>query len=648
MEDIYYKKYLKYKAKYLELLNSQEGGEGEIRYTAIFNNGQIYGKSGLLYTNQYMWISILDYLNNFYKPNKLNVNIDEIRSIASSNNINNANNANNANVINGINQKFNFNYNKNSLLAVIENYNIVIEIYRQIKIGNKNYINSKPNLTLPNNYNPDNPNILSILDVGNGIYNLITKIAGTDLYQSQSKIEAKEIEPYVPDTKSITELVEKTESTMTYKTTTTIEDYKKIIWYKNSCYFSVGMWFLWTLIPFRQFISNYSGDNDGFLAIKELFDKFNDSTTSEPVNIESIGNPKNSNYAKGIYERVFDVFIKNSKISFGNQESSSKLILEILDKTNNDELLNQIRLLEKYATECYDKNNKQKEILREVQTITKLTTTINNIFDEQKENFDEPNAIRRCKDLNPMDYGSTITKLDLLNETNEYFILEFTQEVNYSNVEQIEYNGKIFKIKSIVSYLGELTVSNSYSGHYICYVFDDNGLNPFVLDDIGYKKYKYREDLDSIKINSIVLYKLVNIETDSKVKTDRKTRPFKNADKNGKPNRITETDSKVETDLKTIPVRNVDKSVAKNVKPNRITETNRKLDIIEISEQAKLESIANIDILIGKLNERKNILENEIGKSESLPEKIKQFQERLVTILEQKNKLEDFKKKLTD
>jgi hypothetical protein len=82
-----------------------------------------------------------------------------------------------------------------------------------------------------------------------------------------------------------------------YKNTTVIDDYKKITWFNNSCYFSVAMWFLWTLIPFREFIYNYSGDEDGFKAIKGLFDEFNDNTKSEPVNIEEI------------YSRVFNSFV---------------------------------------------------------------------------------------------------------------------------------------------------------------------------------------------------------------------------------------------------------------------------------------------------------------------------------------------------
>jgi len=284
-----------------------------------------------------------------------------------------------------------------------------------------------------------------------------------------------------------------------YKKTTNIDDYKKITWYNNSCYFSTAMWFLWTMIPFREFISKYSGSNkntvinDGFLAIKELFNEFNDPIKPEPVNIESI------------YKRVFDAFVKRNvygnEVQFGDQETAAHVIETVLDQTQDDELLNSIRFIEKTTTKC--SNNTKEESRREDKLITYPTITIENIFDEKNEEMD----IERCRLGLQEPNGMKITKLDLFKDTNEYFILQFQQEQKYSDIKEIEYKGNIFKAKSIVSYLGDI----SKGGHWISYVFGENG-KPFILDDIGNKRDSYDDDLDEIKINSLVLYKLAKNE----------------------------------------------------------------------------------------------------------------------------------------
>jgi len=78
----YQQKYLKYKAKYIALKN-QKGGNGKKYVEVTVNSGTIISRSGIKYTNQCMWISILDYLKSI-NYNNGNIDIDDIRNIASS------------------------------------------------------------------------------------------------------------------------------------------------------------------------------------------------------------------------------------------------------------------------------------------------------------------------------------------------------------------------------------------------------------------------------------------------------------------------------------------------------------------------------------------------------------------------------------
>jgi len=303
-----------------------------------------------------------------------------------------------------------------------------------------------------------------------------------------------------------------------YTKSTTINDYRKITWYKNSCYFSVSMWFLWTLIPFREFISKYSGGNDGFLAIKELFNEFHDKK-QEPVNIESI------------YERVVDAFVKRNiggnEVQFGDQETAAHLIETVLDETMNNDLLDAIRFIFKKITKC--SNGELDDEPYDIQYITYSTPTIQDLFDENTQKIED---MERCRVLElPTSDGLQITKLDLLKDTNEYFILQFQEPTpqKYSDIKEINYQGKIFKPKSIISYLGTLT-NGSSSGHWVCYVFENNG-KAFVLDDYaGKRNYINKSELDNIKINSLVLYKLA--DTASTMKVGGKSRSKKSMRKN--------------------------------------------------------------------------------------------------------------------
>jgi hypothetical protein len=644
MEDIYYRKYLKYKTKYLELLNSQEGG-GKLTYKVLHNDGKIIVKDNL-YTNQFMWISILYYLNNYYKPNKLNVSIRQLRNIASSNG---------TNMLNPSNKIFDSRYHDESLLSVLNNYKLVVKIYNATP-EDYNYIFDKPKI-LPENFSTDNPNIISIVNYGWGQYGLITEIDGIKLYEPDNEpgkqpgkqpykkqdkqpykqpykqpvdqpveqvtkqpVEQVTKQPYkqiykvetdkvkTDKVKTDKEVEEDKGEIISYKKTTTINDYKKIIWYKNSCYFSVAMWFLWTLIPFREFISNYSGDNNGFIAIKELFDQFNDNSKSQPINIELI------------YQRVFLAFVKRNisgrEVKFGEQDTSAYLIEKILEKTENDEFLNKISLTETVITKCED--DKSPNI--ENNLLISTSTVDTNIFIEQKEILKESEALKRCKEKDSNDYGSRITKIDLVNDTNQYFILQFTEEKKYTDVQEIKHNGKIFKIKSVVSYLGETTKLGGMSGHYCCYVFDDNGENTFVLDDMNSTRDYYMGKLNDILINSIVLYKLVDDES-SVQEVDRNLQVYNEEslnDRNAQVNRNAQVYN--EESLK---------KVNRNVKINRNAQVNR--NVQESSEKKPIElsreACDNIDELINKLNDKKNKLEKKIQDNKSLLEKIKKSEE---------------------
>ena len=242
------------------------------------------------------------------------------------------------------------------------------------------------------------------------------------------------------------------------------------------------MQFLWTIIPFREFIEKYNNSNvlknlptkltnsdtgiynnfnekikvidDGFKAIKQLFDLFKNN--DEPIII------------KNIYKGVFDAFVKkkrnnNTIINFGEEQSSGELLNDILKYTNFE--INSI----------YD---------------------IHNIPDE--------------------------------NYNKYIFIIEFVRVeqynfYNYEDVKEINHDNKTFKIKAFISYQGNLSNEYGNSGHYVCYVFDDNGENPFMLDDFDSKKEHVElNKLNKTLINSMVLYKRV-FSTDASKHTSKST-----------------------------------------------------------------------------------------------------------------------------
>ena len=107
-------KYLKYKQKYILLKKKYYmiGGDINEVYTKK-NTGKIKN-----YSNQCMWISILDY----FQSKNSDITIDEIRSIASSNNT----------PINNIDEMFDMDLHRRSLQNISNLFNLQIKIYPRV------------------------------------------------------------------------------------------------------------------------------------------------------------------------------------------------------------------------------------------------------------------------------------------------------------------------------------------------------------------------------------------------------------------------------------------------------------------------------------------------------------------------------------
>lgn len=167
------KKYLKYKIKYMTLLN---GGDIDDYYT--FTTKRNNGTSGFLYRNQCFWLSILDYLNDVLN---LRVSLEEIRIIASRNNAS----------INNNTEEFDFEQHRQALENVLNEFNLTINLYVSgnfLGNGEQVLINS------PEVFGNPGPNIVSI--VHNGYhFELITSIRENKLYNSVNTLEFSKYKP---------------------------------------------------------------------------------------------------------------------------------------------------------------------------------------------------------------------------------------------------------------------------------------------------------------------------------------------------------------------------------------------------------------------------------------------------------------------
>lgn len=163
----YHRKYLKYKAKYLNLL----GGMGK-NFGVKKNNGS--DGSGR-YSNQCMWLSIIDYLNGVLGNN---MNLDEIRAIGSRNNTR----------INDVGQQYDTDFHFQSLLNVIETFDLQIHFYvvTRDKDGNLT-ISNRPNMVVGE---VSSSNVVSIVSYGSH-FELITSIGDRQLYGGKINVSDK-------------------------------------------------------------------------------------------------------------------------------------------------------------------------------------------------------------------------------------------------------------------------------------------------------------------------------------------------------------------------------------------------------------------------------------------------------------------------
>lgn len=163
----YHRKYLKYKAKYLNLL----GGMGK-KFGVKKNSGSDGTRK---YSNQCMWLSILDYLNGVLGNN---MNLDEIRAIGSRNNTG----------INNVGEQFDTTLHFQSLLNVIETFDLQIHFYVVTRDKNGNLtISNRPNMVVGE---VSSSNVVSIVSYGSH-FELITSIGDLQLYGGKINVSDK-------------------------------------------------------------------------------------------------------------------------------------------------------------------------------------------------------------------------------------------------------------------------------------------------------------------------------------------------------------------------------------------------------------------------------------------------------------------------
>ena len=131
------------------------------------NSGRISGRTE--YSNQCMWISLLNYLNDVLGNN---LSIDDIRDIASSNNT----------PINNIDEQFDFMVHSYALFNVLESFDLQLHIYIPARDDENNKIFINDNLLVLGNI--ESNNIVSIVSYGSH-FELITQIENRKLYNNK-------------------------------------------------------------------------------------------------------------------------------------------------------------------------------------------------------------------------------------------------------------------------------------------------------------------------------------------------------------------------------------------------------------------------------------------------------------------------------
>lgn len=174
-------KYIKYKTKYLEFkMNHFNLIGGYTIFTTKNNNGQ--DNSGI-YSNQCMWISIIDFLNGVLNNN---VNLEYIRKLGSSD----------GRKINNSNEPFDTDEHLNSLLYVAQKFDLQIHMYIAFRNGDETIvISEEPNWIIGNS---SASNVVSIVSYG-AHFELITKINERKLYGGRLSASKSNYSTFIPN-----------------------------------------------------------------------------------------------------------------------------------------------------------------------------------------------------------------------------------------------------------------------------------------------------------------------------------------------------------------------------------------------------------------------------------------------------------------
>ena len=185
----YKKKYLKYKLKYLQLKNLKKNLQlkntnnlvGGVKTFKTKKNDGSNGNIG--YSNQCMWLSIIDYLNGVLG---YNFTLEEIREFAS---------GSGTKPINGKLEEFDADLHMDSLNTITDLFDLQIHIYPLLRGRNiQGIVISDEPIQILGKYSASN--VISIVSYGNH-FALITSIGGIKLYGG--RIQSSD--EFVPNTK---------------------------------------------------------------------------------------------------------------------------------------------------------------------------------------------------------------------------------------------------------------------------------------------------------------------------------------------------------------------------------------------------------------------------------------------------------------
>ncbi len=166
----------------------------KMNFSTKKNNGtrtiETNGKT-MFYTNQCMWISIIDYLHDVLK---CDIELDAIREIGSEANA----------PINGINEQFDAELHIESLSNVATIIKLQINIHAAHEENGKFVISEKPSWTVGDKCSPHTVAIVSFGEhfesfTINGHFELITSIKGIKLYEKDDSTDMHCVYPFHDD-----------------------------------------------------------------------------------------------------------------------------------------------------------------------------------------------------------------------------------------------------------------------------------------------------------------------------------------------------------------------------------------------------------------------------------------------------------------